>query len=116
MKYLLVVGAIALTIVCWGIYGPVLHWGQEAMNGGQLLPFLFVGVAYFLIGVAVPVALLNAYGEKGQWTTGGTFWSLLAGAAGAIGRWASLSPSGTRGSPSTSCPWCLVVPPSSIRF
>ncbi|MGB6045579.1 MAG: hypothetical protein WBF93_20665 [Pirellulales bacterium] len=85
MKYLLVVGAIALTIVCWGIYGPVLHWGQEAMNGGQLLPFLFVGVAYFLIGVAVPVALLNAYGEKGQWTTGGTFWSLLAGAAGAIG-------------------------------
>jgi hypothetical protein len=29
--------------------------------------------------------LLQAYGEKGHWTANGTFWSLLAGAAGAIG-------------------------------
>jgi hypothetical protein len=85
MKFFMVVGAIAVTIICWGIYGPVLHEGQEHMRGSKLLPFLFVGVAYFLIAVAIPITMLRAYGEKGHWTTSGTFWSLLAGAAGAIG-------------------------------
>lgn len=85
MKFLLVVATIALTILCWGAYGPVLHVGKHAMSDHSLLPFFFVGVAYFLIAVAVPVVLLNMRGEKGAWTVSGTFWSLVAGAAGAIG-------------------------------
>ena len=30
--------AIALTAICWGVYGPVLHFGRDAMQSA--LPFL----------------------------------------------------------------------------
>ncbi|MEK6250021.1 MAG: hypothetical protein N2C12_17690 [Planctomycetales bacterium] len=85
MKFLLVIATMALTILCWGAYGPILHDGKLAMGDHSLLPFFFVGVAYFLIAVAVPAVLLNMRGEKGSWTASGIFWSLVAGAAGAIG-------------------------------
>ncbi|MEM9658448.1 MAG: hypothetical protein AAF961_08815, partial [Planctomycetota bacterium] len=29
---LLVVASFAITVFCWGVYGPVLHWGQEGME------------------------------------------------------------------------------------
>lgn len=78
--------AIFLTILCWGTYGPILHKGQEAMLGHtRLLPFICVGMAYFIIAVVVPLIYLFVRGEKGNWTTAGTVWSLAAGAAGAIG-------------------------------
>jgi hypothetical protein len=78
--------AIFLTILCWGTYGPILHKGQESMLGHtRLLPFICVGLAYFIIAVVVPLAYLFVRGEQGNWTTGGTIWSLIAGAAGAIG-------------------------------
>jgi len=83
MEFLGMLAAIALTAVCWGAYGPVLHFGREAMES-ILRPFVCVGVAYFLIAVLVPVALL-ARGEKGTWTLKGVVWSLLAGTAGALG-------------------------------
>ena len=85
MKFLFVIGSVALTVLSWGMYGPVLHRGQQDMDHTRLLPFFFVGVAYFFIAVAVPAALLRTRGESGRWTTGGGFWSLLAGAAGALG-------------------------------
>lgn len=85
MRFLLVIGAIALTVLSWGLYGPVLHHGIKGMGGGRLLPFFFVGVAYFFIAVAVPAAWLRTRGEAGSWTVGGSFWSLMAGAAGALG-------------------------------
>lgn len=85
MKFLFVIGSIALTVLSWGIYGPVLHRGQQDMDHTRLLPFFFVGVAYFFIAVAVPAVLLRTRGESGRWTTGGGFWSLLAGAVGAFG-------------------------------
>ncbi len=78
-------GSIALAILCWGSYGPVLQWGGKAMGGSSLRPFICVGLAYFLIAVVVPVVLLKMFGEKGAWTTSGIIWSLIAGAAGAIG-------------------------------
>ena len=77
--------AIAATILCWGIYGPVLHWGQEAMEHDRLRPFICVGIAYFLIAVVGPGTYLYLRGEQGGWTATGTFWSILAGAIGAIG-------------------------------
>ena len=38
----------------WGLYGPALHRGQVAL-GNPMRALLCVGVAYFLIGVLVPV-------------------------------------------------------------
>ena len=81
---------IALTAFCWGVYGPVLRVGQDAMKVGEghpphLRPFICVGIAYFVIAILVPSLLLKLRGEKGRWTARGTLWSLLSGAAGAIG-------------------------------
>ena len=85
----LMIASIALTAASWGIYGPVLHWGQSAMGGGRFRPFMCVGIAYFALAVVIPVLLLTLQGfeseEKYNWTMKGTFWSLAAGSAGAIG-------------------------------
>ncbi|HEY2882049.1 MAG TPA: hypothetical protein VGJ15_06435 [Pirellulales bacterium] len=75
----------AMTAISWGAYGPLLNKGTAAMQGSHWLPFLFVGVAYFLIGVLVSSALLAWRGEPGNWNTGGVVWSFLAGVVTAIG-------------------------------
>ncbi len=77
--------AIAVTILCWGVYGPVLHWGQNAMGHDRLRPFICVGIAYFLVAAVVPGVYLYLRGEQGSWTFTGTVWSLLAGTIGALG-------------------------------
>lgn len=92
---LLVVASFGITILCWGLYGPVLHFGQHGMFTGpedmpgphlaRLRPFVCVGLAYFLIGVIVPAVLLYFQGEKGHWSMSGIIWSLAGGALGAIG-------------------------------
>jgi hypothetical protein len=84
MQFFGMLAAIALTALCWGVYGPVLHIGQEAMHSA-LRPFMCVGAAYFLIAVIVPAALIARGGEKGSWTMTGVIWSLAAGACGAFG-------------------------------
>lgn len=86
---LFVVSSFLVTIVAWGMYGPVLHWGQEGMATGaglaRLRPFVCVGLAYFAIGVVVPAVLLYLKGEQGSWTSQGIIFSLAGGALGAIG-------------------------------
>ena len=69
-KWLLVLPFIVLAFLCWGVYGPVLHTGQEPMGHSSLRPFLCVGIAYFLVAVLVPAMLLRAEGEPGSWTLG----------------------------------------------
>jgi hypothetical protein len=76
---------VAVTAVCWGLYGPILHKGQQAMQGSRLRPFVCVGVSYFLMAVIVPWAILSQHAEPGGWTLGGTLWSLGGGAFGALG-------------------------------
>ena len=76
--------AIALTAFCWGVYGPVLHFGRDYMESA-LRPFVCVGLAYFLIAVIAPVVLLWRGGEKGGWTSKGVMWSMLSGVAGSFG-------------------------------
>jgi hypothetical protein len=76
---------VALTAVCWGAYGPMLHKGQVLMSGSRLRPFICVGVAYFLIAVLVPLGLLGIMEDHGKLTFSGAMWSLAGGAAGAIG-------------------------------
>ncbi|MGH9146448.1 MAG: hypothetical protein ACRD1Q_07045, partial [Vicinamibacterales bacterium] len=53
---------VAGAVVSWGIYGALLHQGQTQL-GNPLKALLCVGVAYFLIGVIVPVAGLSAQGS-----------------------------------------------------
>ena len=54
---LFVIGSFLVTILAWGVYGPVLIWGQHDMStvGALALmrPFVCVGLAYFAIGVIV---------------------------------------------------------------
>ena len=86
----LAIGAsICLAVVCWGAYGPFLHMGQMQMGGSRLRPFCCVGIAYFVIAVALPVMILMATPDNVSLTwseiSGGMMWSILAGAAGAMG-------------------------------
>src|SRR5215467_6656652 len=70
----------------WGVYGAMLHQGQVKL-GSPLRALLCVGVAYFLIGVIVPVAMMYSQGQmNGQgWDTVGATTATMAGALGAIG-------------------------------
>ena len=79
-----VIAGIALTVICWGSYGTVLHKSQAKMGGSRLRPLFCVGLAYFLIAVIVPLLILSKTGAP-DWNFGGAFGSLAAGACGAIG-------------------------------
>ena len=68
----------------WGLYGPTLHKGQ-VMLGSPLKALLCVGIAYFLIGVLVPVAALSAQGDLRGFSMNGSLAATGAGALGALG-------------------------------
>ncbi|MBL8212788.1 MAG: EamA family transporter [Bryobacterales bacterium] len=70
--------------LAWGMYGPSLHKGQVAL-GNPMRALLCVGVAYFLVGVLVPVATLASQGQLHSFTTGGTAAATWAGVLGAVG-------------------------------
>lgn len=70
--------------LAWGMYGPTLHKGQIAL-GNPMRALLCVGVAYFLVGVIVPVITLSAQGQLSGFTTGGTISATFAGTLGALG-------------------------------
>lgn len=75
----------AMTFIAWGSYGPTLHHGATALHHDSLRAFVGVGLAYFLIAVLIPFAVLKRSGEVGRWTLTGTIYSLVAGAVGAVG-------------------------------
>lgn len=75
---------VAGAILSWGAYGALLHQGQMQL-GNPLKALLCVGVAYFLIGVLVPVAGLSAQGDLGSFNTAGLITATIAGALGAAG-------------------------------
>ena len=68
----------------WGLYGASLHKGQVEL-GNPLRALLCVGVAYFLIGVVVPLVALSSQGELRNFNASGTMTATMAGALGAIG-------------------------------
>jgi drug/metabolite transporter (DMT)-like permease len=76
---------VALTAVCWGCYGPLLHKGQMAMQNSRLRPFICVGAAYVVVAIAVPLILRAVTNEGGELTFSGASWSLAGGVAGALG-------------------------------
>ena len=85
LNFPVIIAAVAGAVLSWGAYGPVLHKGQMKMGGSRLRPFLCVGIAYFVMAVAMPLLYLAFSPTKGTWNTIGLTWSLAGGAAGAVG-------------------------------
>jgi hypothetical protein len=75
---------VAGAVLSWGAYGAMLHQGQTLL-GNPLKALLCVGVAYFLIGVIVPVAALGSQGGLSSFNTSGLILATVAGALGAVG-------------------------------
>jgi hypothetical protein len=75
---------VAGAVLSWGAYGALLHQGQMQL-GNPLKALLCVGVAYFLIGVLIPVAALSSQGALSGFNTGGLVRATIAGALGAAG-------------------------------
>jgi hypothetical protein len=75
---------VAGAVLSWGAYGALLHQGQTQL-GNPLKALLCVGVAYFLIGVIVPVAALSAQGSMSGFNSNGLMTATIAGALGAAG-------------------------------
>lgn len=79
-----------MTVFAWGVYGVILHKGRGYMPMAAETPhaglkaFLFVCIAYAVIGIASAV-LLKLRGSNWSFTGEGVKWSFVAGAAGAVG-------------------------------
>jgi len=90
------------TVACWGVYGILLHTGQVAMGDpqtGRYKAFFWVGIAYVLVAVLAPTAMIVASGASWSMPSAGVFWSLLAGIAGAVGAFGVLLAFGAKGHP-----------------
>lgn len=74
-------------MLCWGAYVPTIHHGQAGFGGksSALRAFLFVGVAYCIIAVCIPLGLLAMKVEPADMTRAGVTISCLAGTLGALG-------------------------------
>ena len=81
MGWLVFVAGAALS---WGAYGAFLYEGQIQL-GSPLKALLCVGIAYFLIGVLIPAAVLSSQGALSGFSTGGLVTATVAGALGALG-------------------------------
>lgn len=94
-----------LTVVSWGVYGVMLHQGQLGMadkENGRYMAFLWVGIAYFLVAILGPIALLKMQGGRldfWSYPTRGLWWSLIAGVVGAVGAFGVLLAFGAKGTP-----------------
>ena len=104
-----------LTVACWGVYGVFLHVGQVGMADkvhGRYMAFLYVGIAYFIVAILGPLLMLKlqggpldfwAYPAKGLW------WSLIAGAVGAVGAFGVLLAFGAVPNPKTYVPVVMSI-------
>src|SRR5436853_7219363 len=81
MGWVIFVAGAALS---WGAYGVFLQQGQIQL-GNPLKALLCVGVAYFLIGVLIPVVGLSAQGGLSGFNMGGIIRATIGGALGAAG-------------------------------
>ena len=75
---------VAGAVLSWGAYGVLLAQGQSEL-GNPLKALLCVGVAYFLIGVIIPIAGLGGQGGLSGFNTRGLITATAAGALGAAG-------------------------------
>ena len=75
---------VAGAVLSWGAYGALLYVGQTQL-GNPLKALLCVGVAYFLIGVLIPVVALSSQGSLSGFNGNGLVAATIAGALGAAG-------------------------------
>ena len=76
---------VAGAVLSWGVYGAMLHQGQVKL-GNPMRALLCVGVAYFLVGVVVPVIVLAMQGQGLRgFNASGTTFATVAGTLGALG-------------------------------
>jgi len=90
------------TVASWGLYGVLLHLGQMGMAdpaNGRLKAFLCVGVAYVLVAVLAPLALLISSGASWTFPAKGLLLSTAAGVVGAVGALCVLLAFGAKGNP-----------------
>ncbi len=91
-----------MTVASWGLYGVFLHMGQVNMSdpvNGRYKAFLMVGVAYVLVAVLAPAAMLIKNGSDWAMPTSGWIASLVAGTVGAVGAFCVLLAFGAKGQP-----------------
>ncbi|MBS14744.1 MAG: hypothetical protein CME19_24555 [Gemmatimonadetes bacterium] len=91
-----------ITVASWGCYGVLLHTGQVGMadpENGRYKAFLFVGVAYLVTAVIGSLIVLKIGGAEWTFPAKGTWWSLIAGCAGALGAFGILLAFGAKGTP-----------------
>ena len=75
---------VAGAVLSWGAYGALLYVGQMQL-GNPLKALLCVGVAYFLIGVLVPLVALSSQGALSGFSTNGLILATMSGVLGAAG-------------------------------
>jgi uncharacterized membrane protein len=81
---------VAGAALSWGVYVPLVH-GAAVKLQSNLRAFLFVGVAYFLVAVLVPLLLIFVLKYDPTARAAPNFkaipilWGILAGVAGALG-------------------------------
>lgn len=90
-------GYVILAGLAWGTYVPLIFFGGQMLSplnpqgnpigiGGRLASILSVGVAYFVMAVVIPLALMATREDaKADWRAVGLVFSSLAGVAGAVG-------------------------------
>jgi len=91
-----------MTVASWGVYGVFLHLGQVGMGdpvNGRYKAFLMVGVAYVLVAVLAPAAMMVVNGSDWNMPRSGWSYSLIAGVVGAIGAFCVLLAFGAKGTP-----------------
>src|SRR6188472_3934759 len=69
---------VAGAVLSWGAYGMLLHRGQVVL-GNPLKALLCVGIAYFLIGVLIPVGALASQGALSNFNQTGLVTATSAG-------------------------------------
>ena len=86
-----VLAFVAGAVISWGVYVPTVHRAAEQLHS-RLRAFLFVGVAYFLTAVLIPLALIFIFnydpttkGQTPNFNIGPISWGVAAGIAGAAG-------------------------------
>jgi hypothetical protein len=90
-------GYVILAGLAWGTYVPIIFFGGSMLSpldprgnpigvGGRLASILAVGVAYFVLAVMIPLALMALRDDaEVKWQSTGLVFSGLAGVMGAIG-------------------------------
>ena len=89
-KWILVLLFVAGAALSWGVYVPVVHRAASELKS-NLRAFMFVGIAYFLVAVLIPVFFIFILRSDPTEKPGVNFsslamaWGIGAGIAGAVG-------------------------------